>query len=266
MRIRVTAPSRSLPPEAADLVTRIKNEFPRLVLEFDDQCFRAHGHFAGSDTERATAFVDAANDPNIDAIWLARGGYGACRIIDRVIPELNDTAKHKITCGYSDGGFLLGALDRAGKGQSVHAPMVADILRAGGEEAIRRVLTFFDAGDAANHHGPACVFNLSVLSCLVASPHCPDFRGRVVVVEEVDEHLYAVDRALFTLFSSSRLDGCAGIRLGRVSGVPANDIAFGEQPEEMLKRWCSAYDVPFLGGADVGHDADNKVVPFRQHR
>ncbi|NRA29260.1 MAG: LD-carboxypeptidase [Parvularculaceae bacterium] len=263
MRVRVVAPSRALPQEAADLALRLAEEFPRVQLEIDDQSFAAEGHFAGSDEVRAAAFVRAANDPDVDAVWLARGGYGACRILDKVIPAFSNEAKDKIVCGYSDGGFLLGALDRADVGRPVHASMVADGLREGGDEALRRVLTFFSS-DADPE--PACVFNLAVLSSLVASPHCPDFRDRIVVIEEIDEHLYAIDRALFTLFASGRLEGCAGLKLGRVLGVPENDIAFGETPERMVRRWCSAYGITYLGEADVGHDADNQVIPFRRHR
>ena len=56
--------------------------------------------------------------------------------------------------------------------------------------------------------------------------------------------------------------GLVGLRIGRISDVPDNDRPFGEGPEEIAKRWCRKSGIPYLGRADIGHDADNRVVPF----
>ena len=61
----------------------------RVELLYHPQCFRQSGHFAGDDRERIEALVEVANDPEIDAVWLARGGYGACRVAEYAIPRLN---------------------------------------------------------------------------------------------------------------------------------------------------------------------------------
>ena len=98
------------------------------------------------------------------------------------------------------------------------------------------------------------------LSMLCGTPLMPGLAGHVVMVEEVSEHLYAVDRLFF--HAIAHLGGIAGLRLGRVSDVPENDRPFGATAEEIARYWCQRHGVPFLGAADIGHDGDNRIVPF----
>ena len=88
----------------------------------------------------------------------------------------------------------------------------------------------------------------------------PGLAGHVVMVEEVSEHLYAIDRLFF--HATAHLGGIAGLRLGRVSEVPENDRPFGTTAEEIARYWCDRHAIPFLGAADIGHDAGNRIVPF----
>jgi len=76
----------------------------------------------------------------------------------------------------------------------------------------------------------------------------------------VSEHLYAVDRLFFHI--SAHLQGIAGIALGRVSDVPENDRDFGQSATQIAQDWCARAGIAFLGHADIGHDAANKIVPF----
>ncbi len=98
------------------------------------------------------------------------------------------------------------------------------------------------------------------LAMLCGTPLMPGLAGHVVLVEEVCEYLYAVDRLFFHL--TAHLGGIAGLRLGRISEVPENDRPFGAEPEEIVRHWCQRHAIPFLGSADIGHDIDNKIVPF----
>ena len=79
-------------------------------------------------------------------------------------------------------------------------------------------------------------------------------------VEEVAEHLYAIDRLFFHV--TEHLRGIAGLRLGRLTAVPENDRPFGGGPEDIARDWCGRAGIPYLGRADIGHDADNRIVPF----
>ena len=74
--------------------------------------------------------------------------------------------------------------------------------------------------------------------------------------------MYAVDRALFHVTSSPNIRRVAGLKLGRITDVPPNDPDFAQTEEQVVRHWCEASGIPYLGRADIGHDADNKIVPF----
>lgn len=237
-------------------------------LVFDDQCFVEQGHFAGSDAQRLEAFVRLANDPAFDAIWFVRGGYGACRIAEAAVKQLKGAARAKTYLGYSDQGNLLAALYKAGIGWPVHGPMPTDIRRKGGEAAVRRSLDWLVKGDRAAlepHIAPGhkyAAFNLVTLAMLVGTPLMPDLSGHVLMIEEVGEYHYAFDRALFNVTAHLKDAGLAGLMLGRVSDIPVNDRPFGTDEEDIARYWCAKYGIAYLGRADIGHDSDNKIVPF----
>lgn len=263
-RIAVCAPSTPITQEDADRVLAVAAQFPGVELLIHPQSFAVEGHFAGSDAQRLAALVECANDPSIDAVWFARGGYGACRIAEDALRQFGPAAQNKTWLGYSDAGYLLGALYRERIGRPVHAPMVGCGRRENGVEALRRVLgyTSGDRGglESSLERHPAVAFNLTTLAMLCGTPLMPGLAGHVVMVEEVSEHLYAVDRLFFHL--TAHLGGVAGLRLGRISAVPRNDREFGATPEQIARHWCERHAIPFLGAADIGHDAQNKIVPF----
>jgi muramoyltetrapeptide carboxypeptidase len=269
MRIGVVAPANRLLPETAERVSALaKARFgERVEIVFHPQCFLSAGHFAGDDDARGAAFVAFANDPAIDALWFARGGYGSGRIAERVIAGLADAATKKSYLGYSDGGFLLAGLYRAGH-RVAHAPVPADITRRGGDEAVARTLSFLLDGSrhavepSVDGTTKTAALNIIVLNNIVGTPLEPDLAGHVLMLEEVSEHLYALDRALQHLTSNPNIRRVAGIRLGRVSDIPVNDPAFGQTPEQIVQHWCTQSGIAYLGRADIGPDADNKVVPF----
>ncbi|MBV1917703.1 MAG: LD-carboxypeptidase [Sphingomonadaceae bacterium] len=264
-RIAICAPSTALTQQCVDRVTQLgAAEFPDLELHWHPQCLASEGHFAGSDAQRLESLVECANDPAFDAVWFARGGYGACRIAEDAIARMDHEATRKVYLGYSDAGYLLGGLYRARIGRPVHGPMPMDIARDGGDCAVRRALAYFAGGDAgleaSQDPHPVVAFNLMTLTMMCGTPLMPGLAGHVVMVEEVSEHFYAVDRLFFHL--TAHLGGIAGLRLGRISDVPENDRPFGADAEEIAHYWCERHSIPFLGSADIGHDAANSIVPF----
>ena len=266
-RIAICAPSTPFTRPDADRVTALAGaEFPQHELVFHPQCLAVDGHFAGPDALRLAALLECANDPAFDAVWFARGGYGANRIAGEAVAGMGRAARAKTYLGYSDGGTLLAALYRAGIGHPVHAPMPADIRRDGGEDAIRRVLGWLGGSSQGLEPSldgcPAVAFNLMTLAMLVGTELMPELAGHVVMVEEVSEHLYAVDRLLFHVAHHLAPMGVAGLRLGRVSDIPENDRPFGAEPEVIARYWCDRHGIAWLGRADIGHDAANRIVPF----
>lgn len=262
MRIGIVAPSCRIDEEVVARVSALAEG--RAELVWHPQCFLSDGHFAGPDTARAKALIEVANDTAIDAVWFARGGYGAGRIVDQVIDALGEAARLKTYLGYSDAGTLLGALYARGIGTVAHGPMPSDIRRDGGEHAVARALDWLASRtlESVEPNGPAAAFNIVILAHLIGTRHLPDLTGHVLMLEDVAEYLYRTDRDLAQIVQHPSIRGAAGIRMGRISQVPDNDPNFGAEPEAVVRYWCERAGIPFLGGADIGHDAGNKVVPF----
>lgn len=241
-------------------------------LYIHPQCFLSHGHFAGTDEARAAAFVEVANDPSYDALWFARGGYGACRIADAVLPKLNDVARGKIYLGYSDAGSLLAALYRRGFPRIAHGPMPVDVIREDGDTAVKRAIAFLAdrAPDTLEpslaDNKPAAAFNMTILSQLLGTSLQPDLTDHVLMLEDLGEYMYRIDRMFFHITSNPGMRRIAGIRLGRLDPVPENTSEFGMSGEEVARFWCERSGIPYLGRADIGHDIDNRVVPFGRFR
>ena len=269
MRIAVVAPSSRFSTQTAERVRAIAaRRLPAVDLFFHPQCFDAHNHFAGPDTARFEALVAVGNDPGFDAVWFARGGYGACRIAEAAIEALGPAARDKAWLGYSDSGYLLAGLHRAGFPDVAHGPMPQDAMRDGGAAAVARALAWLARRDSAalepsvEPGGTYAAFNLTVLGLLLGTPLEPDLSGHVLMLEEVSEHMYRIDRAFFHLTANPAARNLAGIRLGRVGDVPPNDPDFGADAQTVARYWCERTGIPFLDRADIGHDPANKVVPF----
>jgi muramoyltetrapeptide carboxypeptidase len=240
----------------------------RLEIVFHPQAFDGEGHFAGPDSVRAAAFLEIANDPSFDALWIARGGYGAGRLTELVLPRLNKDARAKAYLGYSDAAALLAPLYTLDFPHVAHGPMPADITRPGGEAAVTRALAWLVDRDpevlepTAREGVQTAAFNLSILSALVGTPWQPDLSNHVLMLEEVSEHMYRIDRLLLHVTSNRALRRVAGLKLGRCSLIPQNDPDFARTEEEVARYWCERSGIAWLGRADIGHDAANKVVPF----
>jgi muramoyltetrapeptide carboxypeptidase len=263
-RIAICAPATPITREDAARVEAIAAaEFPSLQLEFHDQCFAEAGHFAGPDAERLGALLECANS-GADALWFAKGGYGSNRIVAEAVERLSGRGAEQQWLGYSDCGYLLAAAHRYDFARAVHGPMPVDIRRDGGEAAVRRALGWLAGSSEGLEPGldsrPAVAFNLTTLAMLCGTRFLPDLSGRVVLVEEVAEHLYAIDRLFFHV--TEHLRGIAGLRLGRLGAVPENDRPFGSEPEDIARHWCARAGIAYLGRADIGHDAANRIVPF----
>lgn len=253
----------------AERVTALAAQhYPAIELVFHPQCFLSSGHFAGSDGQRAAAFIEVANDPSLNALWFGRGGYGSCRIAEDALAKLNDAARNKTYLGYSDIGALLAGLYANGFRSVAHGPMPADIARTGGETAVLRALAYLAAQSpetlepSVASSGKVAAFNLMTFSQLIGTPLQPDLTGHVLMLEEVSEYMYRIDRSLFHVTSNTAVRRVAGVRLGRCSAIPDNDPDFGQTEVEVIQHWCKRSGIPYLGRADIGHDVDNKIVPF----
>lgn len=269
--IALVCPGGPITHALADKVGQIAADHvgDRLKLHFHRQCFVKQGHFAGDDAARSAAFLEVANDPAVDGVWFARGGYGACRLDENLYGQLTGAASDKIYLGYSDNGVILARLWGLGFARLAHGPIAADLQRDKGAAAIRRAIDFLTGDHAPDDviaatalKEKSLAFNITVLASIAGADWMPDLKGHVVMLEDVGEYLYRIDRSMSAIVGSGKLSGAAGVRLGRISAVPENDRPFGQDEEQIARYWCERAGVPYLGRADIGHDADNKIVPF----
>jgi muramoyltetrapeptide carboxypeptidase len=265
MRIAVVAPSCRLTEEAADAVSAIAARRADCELVIHPQCFLSDGHFAGPDEARLAALREVMADPSIDAVWFARGGYGSNRIAEAALVDLPAAARGKLYMGYSDAGFLLAGFHKAGL-EVAWGPMPQDVVRAGGEAAVNRALDWLVRRDPTALEpaldGPAMAFNLTVLSNLLGTSLEPDFSGVELLIEDVGEHLYRIDRSMFHVTATPAIRSVRAIRLGRVTDILPNDPDFAGDEASIVEHWCKRSGIPFGGRADIGHDVRNRVVPF----
>jgi muramoyltetrapeptide carboxypeptidase len=201
-------------------------------------------------------------------VWFARGGYGSCRVVEAVMLGLTEPSRRKAYLGYSDSGVLLAALYRAGFEAVAHGPVAQDILRDAGDAAVERALAWMvdrspeGLEPTVGSVKKTAAFNMTVLSQILGTPLQPDLDGHVLMLEEVGEALYRIDRLLFHITSNTDIRRVSGIMLGRCGSITPNEPDFGMNEEEIARYWCHRSGIPWLGRADIGHDANNKIVPF----
>jgi muramoyltetrapeptide carboxypeptidase len=267
MKIAVVAPSCTLSREAADRLEGLVAERGDCEVAVHPQCFLSDGHFAGTDDERLSALREVMGDPSVDAVWFARGGYGSNRIAEAALADLPVASRAKLYLGYSDAGFLHAGFNKAGL-DVAWGPMPQDLMRNGGRAAVTRSLDWLVNREPSalepDLQGPAMAFNLTVLAALLGTVLEPDFTGVDLLIEDVSEHHYRIDRTMFHVTGSPNVRKVARLRLGRVGDIPFNDPDFGRDEVAIVEEWCGRSGIAFGGRADIGHDVLNRVVPFKR--
>ncbi|NUT01704.1 MAG: LD-carboxypeptidase [Sphingomonas sp.] len=265
MKIAVVAPSCTLSSEAADRLHKAVAARGDCEVAIHPQCFLSDGHFAGPDEARFSALREVMADPGVDAVWFARGGYGSNRIAEAVLSDSPDAARAKLYLGYSDAGFLHAGLHKAGL-DVAWGPMPQDLMREGGDAAVGRALDWIVRRDPSalepELDRPAMAFNMTVLAALLGTVLEPDFSGVDLLIEDVSEHHYRIDRTMFHVTGSPNVRRVSRLRLGRVGDIPFNDPDFGRDEVAIVRDWCERSGIVFGGRADIGHDVLNRVVPF----
>ncbi len=237
--------------------------------------FARHGYLAGADELRLADLNLALADPRVRGVLCTRGGYGAQRIAERL--DLDAVrADPKLVVGFSDITALQLALWRGARLATVHGPGAAwldDRTGPDAADALRQTLMTAEPvvlkarpdeetspvrlpGPVV--HGPLLGGNLSLLTSTIGTADMPDLRGALLLLEDVDEPPYKVDRMLLHLRRSGVLAGLAGVAVGQFTNC-ADDWAVSVA--DVLTEHLSALGVPVLGGLPIGHGKDQMAVP-----
>ena len=265
--VAVVAPAGPVPAEPFRLGLEILASRYRVVHgQRAPEPYAPLPYLAGDDASRAATLNLALNDPEVEAVFFARGGYGCARMVEAL--DGAALARRPIPLiGFSDITVLHAWA--AGLGlPSVHGPVVTQLARLPGEhlEALFNLLELGAAPTlsgltslrAGHARGPLWGGNLTVISHLCGTPAMPDLTGRVLLLEEINEAPYRVDRMLTQLRQAGALDQVAALLVG--------DMLGGEDPrvehEAVLRDRLGDLGVPVLTGLPVGHGERNVALPL----
>lgn len=233
-----------------------------------DEIFHRIGYLSGPDAQRARLINQMFADPDIHAIWAARGGYGSLRILP-LINYSSICANPKPFVGSSDITALLTALHERCHMPVFHGPMVISFADA--DEATRSAAwKIFNPTDgwrvkadprgiirAGRASGRVTGGNLTTLSHLIGTPFEPDFTGGLLFIEDISEATYRIDRML----TQMKLAG----RLSRVNGVIMGNFRDCGKPEDIIgivETIFSDPSTPILAGIPAGHGQSNVMMPM----
>jgi muramoyltetrapeptide carboxypeptidase len=127
---------------------------------------------------------------------------------------------------------------------------------------VRRALDWLTGAMPVAPAVPRVAFNLTVLSQMIGTPLMPDLAGHVLMLEDVGEYMYRIDRSLFHVTTNPAIRSVAGLKMGRFSAIPANDPDFVLDAEAVFRHWCDRSGIAWLGHANIGHDVENEVIFF----
>jgi len=229
-------------------------------------------YFSGTDEVRCKELQDMMDDKNLKAIMCARGGYGMGRIVEELnFKKIQKNPKWII--GFSDITILHSHLFSQYKIASLHAPMAA----AFNEEEYKNeyVQSLYHAlvGTKAYYKCEAHEFNkpglaegrlvggnLSLLAHLVGTTSDINTKNKILFIEDIGEYIYNVDRMMYQLKRSGKLNKLAGLVVGKFSDMKDTDLPFGQTAEEVIRDVVKEYDYPVCFNFPVSHEKENYAL------
>lgn len=270
--VALAAPARKVSPdEMAPAIAMLESWGLHVVVP--EGLYQQQGQLAGSDKHRAMLMQQLLDDAEIKAIFCCRGGYGTVRIVDRL--DFSRFAEHpKWIIGYSDITVLHSHIQKTLGIPTLHATMPINM--HGEETPATRTLHDFLFGKNRNivdyewNHtpmnrkgvaqAPVVGGNLSILYSLLGSPSQVDTHGKILLIEDLDEYLYHIDRMMLALKRAGMLEGLAGLVVGGLSDMHDNTVPWGHTPEQIVAEAVSEYHYPVVFDAPFGHLGDNNLA------
>ena len=234
--------------------------------------FGAENQFSGSDEDRAADMQRMLDDPDINAILCARGGYGTVRIIDKL--GFSEFEKHpKWLCGFSDITVLHAHINQNLNIATLHSSMPLSMKDLPEDHVQITTLINSLKGELPSYDFPPHSLNrvgeiegelvggnLSVLYSILGSESDADTDGKVLFLEDLDEYLYHIDRMMMNMKRNGKLENLAGLVVGGMSDMNDNAIPFGKTAVEIIREAVEGYDYPVCFNFPAGHIDDNRAL------
>ena len=269
--IAIVATAKKINPSEVEFaISTLKNWGFKVKL--GEHLYNEHHQFAGTDEQRLNDFQNALDDPSIDAILCARGGYGTVRIIDNI--EFSSFIKTpKWIIGFSDITVLHNHIHQNFGVATLHATMPINF--SSNTETSLNSLHDALTGSLEKYHlspsaynrlgngkGELVGGNLSIIYSLLGSRSDIDTTGKILLIEDLTEYLYHVDRIMIALKRTGKLKNLAGLMVGSFTKMQDNDIPFGKKLEEIIIDAVKIYDYPICFNVPIGHEDENWSLPL----
>ncbi|MGC8519736.1 MAG: S66 peptidase family protein [Steroidobacteraceae bacterium] len=264
-RVAVVAPAGPFEREALQAGLAVLEQ--RYAVCLAPELFARQRYLAGSDAQRLAQLTSAVADPDIEAVFCARGGYGSMRLL----PALEDLIPGpKPLVGFSDITALHAWLQRNGR-ISVHGPVLTQLGKLDPHTQRRLFALLEDAAPAAPllatdtyvpgaAEGPLLGGTLAVFSRLLGTPYLPPLEGAVLLLEDVGEQPYRLDRMWTHLALAGVFRQVRGIVLGAFSGCEPRDADYTSA--QVLRDLAAETGLPCAAGFPIGHGERNEPVPL----
>ncbi len=225
----------------------------------------------GQDHERAADLQTMLNNPEIKAIWCARGGYGSVRMIDAV--DFSTFIKNpKWIIGFSDVTVLHSHIHNLGVA-TIHGIMAFSVPATDmtSKESLRQIIFgewySYSIPTASNNKigvgtGQIVGGNLSIIYSLLGSPSAVDLSGKILFIEDLDEYLYHIDRMLMNIKRNGCFNTLQGLIVGGMTDMHDNAIPYGMNTQEIIRDITKEFDFPICFDFPAGHQKDNQAVVF----
>jgi muramoyltetrapeptide carboxypeptidase len=235
--------------------------------------FDKHFQYAGTDQQRAADLQEAINDPETKVIIFARGGYGTVRILEKL--DFSPLLKNpKWLVGFSDVTVIHSVLNKLGVA-SIHGAMpvffienkkptrsffsLMELLTSGKSQLEVKPHALNRAGTCS---GELVGGNLSLIYALQGTPYQLETSGKILLIEDLSEYLYHLDRMMQNLRLAGQLKNLAGLIVGGFTDMKDNDSPFGKSAEEIILEAVHEYHFPVCFDFPVGHLPKNLAVMF----
>lgn len=278
--VAIIAPSGILKDRAASIQeARYLLESWGLTVVLGDNLFNQQHHFSGTDEERAADFQKALDSPSIRAVWMARGGYGAVRILDRIdYSKFKEAPKWVV--GFSDFTAFHNHIHNLGI-ETIHG-MMATSLEGDAREMMETIsslkkvlfgngLRYTITSSIHNRQpvlnsektieGQLVGGNLAILASMLGSNSQIATSGKILFIEEIGEYKYSIDRMLQSLKRAGYFTNVNAVIIGDVSNVKENSTAWGSTIEKLILEVVPD-NIPVLFDFPAGHEADNRALIF----
>lgn len=276
--IAIAAPARSISFEQLKAAKEyVEAKGFKIFLHKD--LYATENQFGGSDAERARVFNELIANQEVKAIWCARGGYGALRMVDQIDMELLKS-NPKWLIGFSDITVIHSHCMRNTGIPVIHATMPVFMSDKTGAEytevctAIDSMLSLLtgetfsldlqtnEKYNDRDFAGEIIGGNLSVLASITDSISEMPFDHKILFIEDLDEFYYHLDRMLLMFRRSGRLKNLKALMVGSFIQMHDHTIPFGKTTKEIILEHCAGYGYPILFDINSGHHLQNMAIPF----